>query len=60
MGTGSSFVQAKVGSCLIVRETNGCYVVSRQDRPMKKVRAATLAGAYAACQGLENMLSHQT
>jgi hypothetical protein len=58
MGSDSCFVQATVSGCMIVREVNGSYVVSRQDRPLKKVRAATLAGAYAACQGWEKLLSH--
>lgn len=56
MGSHPCFVQATVGGCVIVREANGSYVVSRQDRPMKKVRVATLAGAYAACQGWEKLL----
>jgi hypothetical protein len=57
MGTNSCFVQATVSGCVIVREPSGCYVVSRQDRPMKKVRVATLAGAYATCHGWEKLHS---
>jgi hypothetical protein len=55
MGSHPCFVQATVSGCVIYRETTGCYVVSRADRPMKKVRVATLAGAYAACQGWEKL-----
>ncbi|MFM7465506.1 MAG: hypothetical protein ACKO28_08575 [Cyanobium sp.] len=54
-----SFVQATVSGCVIYRDVNGSYVVSRQDRPLKKVRVATLAGAYAACQGWEKLHSQQ-
>ena len=55
MGSHPCFVQAMVSGCVITRETTGCYVVSRADRPMKKVRVATLAGAYAACQGWDKL-----
>jgi hypothetical protein len=58
MGLNPCFVQATVSGCVISRDTTGCYVVSRQDRPIKKIRVATLAGAYAACQGWEKLLSH--
>jgi hypothetical protein len=59
MGTHPSFVQATVSGCVIIRETNGCYVVSRQDQPKKKVRVATMAGAYAACQGWDKLPAPQ-
>jgi len=59
MGSNSCFVQTMVGSYVIYRDLNGSYLVSRQDRPLKKVRVATLAGAYAACQGWEKLISHQ-
>lgn len=59
MGNAPCFVHATVSGCVISRELNGCYVVSRQDRPMAKVRVATLAGAYAACQGWEKLHSHR-
>lgn len=55
MGSQPCFVQATVSGCVIYRETTGCYVVSHTDRPLKKVRVATLAGAYAACQGWEKL-----
>jgi hypothetical protein len=48
-----------VDSYVIYRDVNGSYLVSRQDRPLKKVRVATLAGAYAACHGWEKLISHQ-
>jgi hypothetical protein len=57
MGNSSHFVQAMVGGCVIYREPTGCYVVSRQIPPLKKVRVATLAGAYAACQGWDKLFS---
>ena len=59
MGSNTCFVQATVCGCVISREVNGSYVVSRQDRPLKIVRVATLAGAYAACHGWEKLLSHR-
>jgi hypothetical protein len=59
VGNNSSFVQATVCGCVIYRDVNGSYVVSRQDRPLKKVRVATLAGAYAACQGWDKFHAHQ-
>lgn len=55
MGNSSGFVKATVSGCVIYRDITGCYVVSRADRPIKKVRVATLAGAYAACQGWEKL-----
>jgi hypothetical protein len=59
MGSNPCFVQATVSGCVIYREVNGSYVVSRQDRPLKKVRVATLAGAYATCHRWEKLHSHQ-
>lgn len=56
MGSHPCFVQATLSGCVIYRDTNGSYVVSRPDRPLKKVRVATLASAYAACQGWEKLL----
>jgi len=58
MGSNPCFVQATVSGCVIYRDVNGSYVVSQPGRPMKKVRVATLAGAYATCQGWEKLLSH--
>ncbi|MFN6337862.1 MAG: hypothetical protein ACK41W_03915 [Cyanobacteriota bacterium] len=52
MKTSLCVVQVLVSGWVIYRETTGGYVVSRKDRPLK-VRAATLAGAHAACHGLE-------
>ena len=58
MGSTSCFVQATVSGCVIQRDINGSYVVSQPDRPLKKIRVATLAGAYAACQGWEKLRLH--
>jgi hypothetical protein len=55
MGSQFCSVEAMVGECVIHRETTGCYVVSRRDQPLNRVRAATLAGAYAVCRGLERL-----
>jgi len=38
---------------MIQREVCGRYVVSHPDQPERRLHAATLAGAYAACQGWE-------
>ena len=48
-----SFVNATGNGCLIYRETTGRYVVSHEEAPRQRRWATTLAGAYAACQGLE-------
>lgn len=59
MGNVPCFVRATVSGFVIARDTTGCYVVSRQDRPLKKVRVATLAGAYAACEGWHNLFQRE-
>jgi hypothetical protein len=48
-----SFVNATAEGCRIYRETSGCYVVSHERQPQKRLPVATLAGAYAACSRLE-------
>ena len=47
-----SYVGETGHGCLIYRETCGSYVVDHRDHPRGQTRAATLAGAYAACQAL--------
>jgi hypothetical protein len=49
-----SFVNATGTGCLIYRETCGRYVVSHQEEPRRRLTAATLAGAYAACRDWED------
>jgi hypothetical protein len=56
MGSGLSFVNATGSGCVIYRETSGRYVVSHVETPLSKLHAATLAGAYAVCQGWERRL----
>jgi hypothetical protein len=56
MGSGLSFVNATGAGCVIYRETSGRYVVSHAETPMRRLPAATLAGAYALCQGWEQDL----
>lgn len=56
MGSDLSFVNATGSGCVIYRETSGRYVVSHLEAPRHSLHAATLAGAYAACQGWENRL----
>jgi hypothetical protein len=56
MGSGLSFVNATGSGCVIYRETSGRYVVSHVESPLQRLHAATLAGAYALCQGWERRL----
>jgi hypothetical protein len=56
MGSGLSFVNATGSGCVIYRETSGRYVVSHVESPLHRLHAATLAGAYALCQGWEHRL----
>jgi hypothetical protein len=51
-----SFVNATGSGCLIHRETTGRYVVSHAAMPDGALHAATLAGAYAACCGLDAVI----
>ncbi|MFN7900820.1 MAG: hypothetical protein ACK5N0_14385 [Synechococcaceae cyanobacterium] len=53
MGNELSLVQSTGSGCLIYRETTGAYVVRHQQAPHQRRVTATLAGAYAACQGWE-------
>jgi hypothetical protein len=53
MGSELSFVNVTGTGCLIYRETSGQYIVSHKEKPCQRLQAATLAGAYAACKGLE-------
>ena len=53
MGNELSFVKATGSGCQIFRETTGRYVVSHELQPRQQVKAATLAGAYAACRSWE-------
>jgi hypothetical protein len=48
---GLSFVGEAGNGCQIYRETSGRYVVSHQERPQHKRWVATLASAYACCNG---------
>jgi hypothetical protein len=56
MRRGLSFVNATGSGCVIYRETSGRYVVSHVEEPLHSRPAATLAGAYAVCQGWERSL----
>lgn len=51
MGHEFSFVSEAGNGCLIHRETTGRYVVSHKERPQQRRWVATLASAYATCQG---------
>ena len=53
MASELSFVNSTGSGCLIFRDRLGCYVVSHELRPGQRAMRPTLAGAYAACQGLE-------
>ncbi|MEB3173486.1 MAG: hypothetical protein VKL97_06430 [Cyanobacteriota bacterium] len=53
-----SYVGETGRGCLIYRETNGRYLVDHQGHPHRRTHAATLAGAYAACQLIEMELEH--
>lgn len=53
MGNELSLVQSTGSGCLIYRETTGAYVVRHEQAPHQRRMVATLAGAYAACQGWE-------
>lgn len=53
MGSDLSYVGETGHGCLIYRETSGRYVVSHEQQPQQRRRVATLASAYATCQGLE-------
>jgi hypothetical protein len=44
MGSNPCFVQATVSGCVIYRDVNGSYLVSRQDRPLKKRASRPQAG----------------
>ncbi|MEB3361391.1 MAG: hypothetical protein VKI42_04605 [Synechococcaceae cyanobacterium] len=46
-------MQSTGSGCLIYRETTGAYVVRHEQAPHQRRMVATLAGAYAACQGWE-------
>jgi len=59
MGSDLSFVRAMGSGCVIYRETSGRYVVDHPQAPPRILHAATLAGAYAACQGWEARLKRQ-
>jgi hypothetical protein len=48
-----SVVRSTGSGCLILRERSGRYAVSHERVPNQLLRVATLAGAYAACQGME-------
>jgi hypothetical protein len=54
-----SFVRATGSGFVIYRETSGRYVVNHPQAPLDSLHAATLAGAYAACQGWESRLLGQ-
>ena len=51
MGNELSYVGETGNGCLIYRETTGRYVVSHEQQPHRRRRVATLASAYATCQG---------
>ena len=53
MGNELSYVGETGNGCLIYRETTGHYVVSHEQQPHRHRRVATLASAYATCQGFE-------
>jgi hypothetical protein len=53
MGSELSYVGGTGHGCLIYRETSGRYVVSHEQQPQQRRRVATLASAYATCQGLD-------
>lgn len=53
MGSDLSYVGETGHGCLIYRETSGRYVVSHEQQPQQRRRVATLASAYATCQGLD-------
>ena len=59
MGNELSLVQSTGSGCLIYRETTGAYVVRHEQVPQQRRMVATLAGAYAACQGWESRLLGQ-
>ena len=54
MSPNLSVVRTTETGCLIQREVTGRYVVSHPSDPARQTHAATLAGAYAACQGWES------
>ncbi|KEF42710.1 MAG: hypothetical protein ER33_03995 [Cyanobium sp. CACIAM 14] len=56
MGSDLSFVNSTESGCQIFRDTSGCYVVSHALNPGQRAITATLAGAYAACQGWERRI----
>jgi hypothetical protein len=56
MGDELSYVGETGSGCLIYRETSGRYVVSHEQQPQQRRRVATLASAYATCNGLEQAL----
>ena len=53
MGNELSYGGETGKGCLIDRETTGHYVVSHEQQPHRRRRVATLASAYATCQGFE-------
>ena len=53
MGNELSYVGETGNGCLIYRETTGRSVVSLEQQPPRRRRVATLASAYATCQGFE-------
>ena len=53
MGNELSYVGETGNGCLIYRETTGHYVVSHEQQPHRHRRVATLASAYATCQGFK-------
>ena len=53
MGSELSYVGETGQGCLIYRETSGRYVVRHEHQPQQRRRVATLASAYATCQGLD-------
>ncbi|MFM7267079.1 MAG: hypothetical protein ACKOZT_00630 [Cyanobium sp.] len=59
MAADLSFVRATGSGFVIYRETSGRYVVNHPQAPLHSLHAATLAGAYAACQGWESRLLRQ-
>ncbi len=48
-------VRSTGNGCLIYRDMVGRFVVLHPAAPEQSKPAATLAGAYAECRGLENM-----
>ena len=54
-----SYVAETAHGCLIYRETSGSYVVRQRDNSQLRRGIPTLAGAWAACNGLEPPLNRR-